>query len=313
MKISVVMAVYNGEATLHPTIHSILGQTERDFELIIVNDGSTDRTLDIVRSYDDPRIRVVSQKNAGLTRALVKGCAEATGEYIARHDCGDISLPSRLARQRETLDQNAAVVFVSCWTDVVGPGGEPLFTMRGTGRAVTALGVIDLTSPNGTVDGPTHHGSVMFRRATYEEVGGYRPQFYYGQDWDLWYRLAELGLFVMEPEVLYTAAVTPDSISSRSRRAQMRIAELSQDALRARCRGSSESSTLEAASAVVRGTGTSRRAAGLYFIGEALRRRGDARSRGYFIKAIADTPWALRSWIRLAQSLFTTKTEDARR
>src|SRR5207237_2034594 len=144
--ISVVMAVYNAASTLPATLDSILGQTERDFECIVVDDGSTDATGAILAEYAarDHRIRVMRQANAGLTRALIAGCAAAQGTYIARHDAGDLSDLRRFDLQKRALDADATVVFVSSATQYVGPELEPLQVIRGTGRALQPELVIDL-------------------------------------------------------------------------------------------------------------------------------------------------------------------------
>ncbi len=305
--ISVVMGVYNGADMLAVTLDSILAQTYSDFECIVVDDGSTDDTPRILTAYAsrDPRFRAITQPNAGLTRALIAGCAAARGTYIARHDAGDLSHPHRFELQIRALDADAELAFVSCWTEYAGPDLEPLYTARGAGQAVKPIRIVDLRREHGVTDGPTHHGSVMFRRDAYERAGGYRPQFYYGQDWDLWYRLAEEGTFQMVPEVLYTARVTSDSISSSSRATQERMARLSHMALLARSRGESEATILEEAAQLQPGHGRLRRsrAGGLYFIGEALRRNADPRARGYLRRSIAVWPFSIRSWVRYLQSM----------
>src|SRR4051812_15394116 len=101
--ISVVMSVYNGAATLTATLESILSQSDSDFEVVVVDDGSTDATAEILRrtAAADQRLRVLRQENRGLTAALIVGCQTARAPIIARHDCGDRSLPGRLAMQRE--------------------------------------------------------------------------------------------------------------------------------------------------------------------------------------------------------------------
>ena len=303
-RVSVVMSVYNGARHLAPTIDSILAQTEPDFELVIVDDGSSDATPRILADFQarDPRIRVITQANAGLTRALIAGCAAARAHFIARHDAGDLSSPGRLETQCRLLEPSA-IAFVSCSTAYVGPEDEPLWVIRPTGAAAVPADVLDLDRPAGLADGPTHHGSVMFRRDAYERAGGYRPQFYYGQDFDLWYRLAALGKFHATNEILYTARVTPDSISGLAREAQQRLATLSRTALEARMRGESEDAILAEAATIGRVRGKASPGPGLYFIGEALRRNGDARARAYFRRAIAAQPLSLRSWIRWVQSL----------
>jgi glycosyltransferase involved in cell wall biosynthesis len=305
--ISVVMGVYNGAAALAETLDSILAQSEADFECIAVDDGSTDATPAILAEYAarDPRIRIIRQENAGLTRALIAGCAAARGTYVARHDAGDLSDPRRFALQKQALDADASVVFVSPATQYAGPELEPLWITRPTGAALQPAHVLDLTISGALTDGPTHHGSVMFRRDAYERAGGYRAAFYYGQDFDLWLRLAEIGKFQGIDEVLYTARITPDSISGSARLRQEELGRLSRAALDARQRGESDASILARAAAITR---VSRRPIairgnGLYFIGEALRRNGDRRARRYLRQAIAAWPLSMRAWIRYFQSL----------
>ncbi|MEA2236557.1 MAG: hypothetical protein QOC81_1281 [Thermoanaerobaculia bacterium] len=305
--ISVVMGVHNGSETLAATLDSILAQTYRDFECIVVDDGSTDDTPRILADYAarDSRIRVIRQENAGLTRALIAGCAEARGTYIARHDAGDRSHPERFRLQLAFFEREPRLVCVSCATEFVGPCDEYLFTSHPDAVALAPIEMIDLSAPHGITAGPAHHGSAMFRRDAYERAGGYRAEFYYGQDWDLWYRLGALGLFQSIDQPLYVARVTPDSISGSSRNAQHALAELSLRALRLRSRGKSDAPILAEAKRIRNTTALGRcgRARGLYFIGEALRRNGDARARGYLRDALRDCPFLLRAWFRYAQVL----------
>jgi glycosyltransferase involved in cell wall biosynthesis len=305
--ISVVMGVYNAASTLAATLDSILGQTERDFECIVVDDGSTDATPAILAEYAarEPRIRVIRQANAGLTRALIAGCAAARGVYIARHDAGDLSDPRRFELQKRALDADSNLVFVSSATQYAGPELEPLWITRPTGAALLPARVLDLTIPGALTDGPTHHGSVMFRRDAYERAGGYRAAFYYGQDFDLWLRLAEIGTFQGIDEVLYTARITPISISGSARSRQEELGRLSRAALEARQRGESDASIVARAAAITRVSRrpVAARGNGLYFIGEALRRNGDRRARRYLRQSLAAWPLSMRAWIRYFQSL----------
>jgi glycosyltransferase involved in cell wall biosynthesis len=305
--ISVVMGVYNAAETLAATLDGILAQTERDFECIVVDDGSTDASPEILSAYAarDSRIRVIRQENAGLTRALMAGCAAARGVYIARHDAGDLSDPRRFELQKRALDADPDIVFVSSATLFAGPELEPLHVARSTGAAITPAFILDLANARTIIDGPTHHGSVMFRRDAYERVAGYRAAFYYGQDFDLWYRLAEIGKFQAIDEILYTARITPDSISSDARDLQERIAVLSRAAAEARHSGQSEAEIIARAATITRAPrrGILRRSKGLYFIGESLRRKGDRRARRYLRQSIAAWPFSSRAWIRYLQSL----------
>jgi len=306
--ISVVMSVYNGQADLRTTMDSILGQTNADLEIVVVDDGSTDSSGAMLDEFAsrDARVRVIHQENRGLTRALIAGCAAARGRYIARQDCGDTSDPRRLALQKELLDAGHDLVFVSCWTAFAGPEGEPLYESRGTGAASSPIAILDVAREWGVIDGPTCHPSVMMRRDAYERAGGYRAAFAVGQDWDLWYRLAAIGKFQIVPEVLYTAQVAPRSISGGARGAQQTMAQLSLAAMRARMAGESDDDFVRRAAAVriVRDSSACGEARGLYAIGEALRRRRDIRARRYLRRAIERCPHLVKAWIRYAQSFF---------
>lgn len=305
--ISVVMSVYNGASTLRETLDSIRNQRGVDFEIIVIDDGSTDGTAAILDQFasGDARLRVIHQENQGLTRSLVTGCAAARGRHIARHDAGDLSAPERLLEQRRALDGDERVAFVSCWTEYVGPKGELLYDFRGSGRAVEPQMIIDPRAPHCHIDGPTHHGSVMFRRDAYELAGGYRPAFRFGQDWDLWYRLAEIGRFQMIGKVLYTARISPDSISTRAHGTQIALSRVMEEMVRVRANGGSDALLLERARKISHGARAAfcAHARGLYFIGEALRRKTDPRCRRYLLRAAMRCPLLLKSWVRLAQSL----------
>jgi len=128
LEISVVMSVYNGAKYLRESVESILSQGGVDFEFIIVNGGSTDESGNILGEYAarDDRIRIIEQENTGLTRALIRGCNEGKGKYIARQDAGDVSLPERLKSQAEHFTKEPEAVLVSCGTRFVGSEGEHL-------------------------------------------------------------------------------------------------------------------------------------------------------------------------------------------
>lgn len=307
--VSIVMGVYNGARHLGATVESVLAQENVALELVVVDDASTDDTPAILETFAraDSRVRVLRHaENRGLTHALIAGCAAARAPFIARQDAGDLSHPRRLATQKAMLDAAQQVLFVSCSTLYVGPDLERLWVASPRGVALEPAAILDLSSPDVLRDGPTHHGSVMFRRDAYERVGGYRAAFRFGQDFDLWFRLAELGQFQITPEVLYTARFALESISSVACNQQQQLATLSRAALEARQRGEPEGPILAEAAAVQRGRGRASRrtrAAGLYFIGEALRRNRDPRARRYLRGAIAEWPPYANAWLRLLQSL----------
>jgi len=307
--VSVVMGVYNGERGLKRTLDSVLAQEACDFEFIVVDDGSTDGTAAMLqaRAAEDSRLQVIRQNNAGLTRALIAGCAAAKGKYIARIDAADVAMPDRLAKQAAALGADAGLAFVSCATRYVDDDGDLLYEVNGRGAATIPTHIIDLTQPHGIACGPTSHASVMFRRSAYENAGGYRAEFYFGQDWDLWYRLAQAGTFQMLGEPLVTMYVGPGDISMKWRDAQAQYAQLSLECLRRRMRGESEADLLARAAALrtqMRPAASSRRqaAAAAYFLGECLRRGGNtAKAASHFRSALHENPLHLKAWVRLAQ------------
>lgn len=295
-EVSVVMSAYNGERYLRAAVDSVLAQQGVDFEFIIVDDGSTDSTPAILAEVArlDPRVRVITQENAGLTRALIKGCSAARGRYIARQDCDDLSLPDRLRLQAEMLSADPRLSFVSSWAEVIGPGDERLLTFR---RPGTAQAATDLLNHGRT--GPPGHGSVMFRRDAYERVGGYRAIFYYAQDGDLWLRLATIGQLNYVQRVLYQYRVSAESISGRLHAAKMPYAELIDRLHAARQRGEDEAPIF--ARAALPRPGATRRggsSAGstMYFIARCLVRRRDPRAKGYLRACLRAEPSNLRAW-----------------
>ena len=196
--LSVVMSVYNGAAYIQAALDSVLHQTHVDFEFIVIDDGSTDATAEILQDscWTDSRIKLIRQENRGLTKSLIRGCAAAQGTFIARQDADDISHPDRLQQQVMALREDPELSFVSCWSRAIGPADELLYETQGSQDAKAARD--DLLSCRAS----PCHGSVMFRRAIYEAVGGYRAQFRLAQDLDLWLRMAAAGKFFYLPELL---------------------------------------------------------------------------------------------------------------
>jgi glycosyltransferase involved in cell wall biosynthesis len=300
--VSVVMSVYNGAAHLRKSVDSILSQEGVKLELIVVNDGSVDESGKILDEYanHDCRVRVIHQQNQGLTRALIAGCASANGKYIARQDVGDISVSGRLLKQLNCIEHSADCVFVSCGTRFVGPEGEHLYDVKDEATdAMASLLTLELRS----IRGPSHHGSTLFSRDCYERAGGYRAEFYFAQDLDLWIRLAEGGKHLAMPEVLYQASLDVGSISGLHRNEQIETAKIILECAGLRRKGLEEAPALRKAALVRPGskrkTDRLQRARALYFIGECLNRRGDPRARNYFKQALHAFPLHFKSAARL--------------
>ncbi len=207
-KVSVVMSVYNGEKYLREAVDSILGQTFRDFEFIIVDDGSTDNTWAILQSYDDPRVILVrNEENIGLTKSLNKGLAIAQGEYIARMDADDVSLPERLEKQVAYLDEHPEVGLIGTSVEIIGKEGERLAVLR---RPMDP----PLITWSLLFDNCLVHSTVMYRRSLVEKLGGYNPG-RYAQDYDLWSRMSFRTQIAKLPEVLISWRRHPAGITAQ--------------------------------------------------------------------------------------------------
>jgi len=181
-KVSVVMPVYNAERFLDIAIDSILSQTFSNFEFIIIDDGSTDGSLKIIKSYKDPRIRLITRPNKGLAASLNEGLAEAKGQYIARMDADDISLPKRFEKQISFLDHNLDVGLLGSNYIIVDEAGQQLDITD------VFTNPDDLKVAMATCN-QYGHGSVMIRTKVFENTAVYDPQIYV-EDYDLFNRIA---------------------------------------------------------------------------------------------------------------------------
>ena len=196
--VSVVMAVYNGEKYLADTINSILNQTFSDFEFIIVNDGSTDSTRDILSYYQeqDKRIRIIdNETNIGLTKSLNRGIVESIGKYIARIDVGDVCYPERFKKQVDFLEQNKNVCVVGSWGVFKDEQGNTIYNFKShtdskSIRKNALLGRVIL------------HPSAMIRTNELKSIGGYNEKYYTNQDTELWLRMSKKWNLANIPEVL---------------------------------------------------------------------------------------------------------------
>jgi len=186
-EVTVVMSVFNGEPYLASALESIVTQSIREFDVLVVNDGSTDRGPAILDAYAarDSRIKVIHQPNAGIAAAANRACALVTSPYIARMDADDVSLHNRLERQLHFLRARPDVVLLGGGAEVIDESGNRLFS-------------IDVPTGNDEIKAVLHernafvHSSVVIRRDALLAVGGYRRAFSnVSEDYDLWLRLAE--------------------------------------------------------------------------------------------------------------------------
>jgi glycosyltransferase involved in cell wall biosynthesis len=218
--ISIVMSAYNNVAYVEAAVRSILAQSFRDFEFIIIDDGSTDGTGEVLRRFaeSDCRIRLVSRENKGLTVSLNEGLAMARGELIARMDADDIALKDRLAKQVAHLAAHPEVVALGTRIETIDPFGSPLERpqhhldhaaidaelIRGSGWALV-------------------HPTVIMRAAALKQLGGYREEWNNTEDLDLFLRLAEIGKVANLPDVLLQYRQHLGSVNHQKFERQMKI------------------------------------------------------------------------------------------
>jgi glycosyltransferase involved in cell wall biosynthesis len=202
------MPVFNAGAYLRASIESVLAQTFGAFELIVVDDASSDGSSDVLASYRDRRLRVIRhERNLGLTATLNRGLRESGSDLIARQDADDVSTPTRLARQVEFLDRHPDVALVGTQAHLIDAGGRP-FARAERGREHQTLRWELL------FDNPFLHTSVVFRRDALEALGGFDETFSYCQDYDAWSRLAAVRRLANLGEPLVLSRVHASSMTA---------------------------------------------------------------------------------------------------
>jgi glycosyltransferase involved in cell wall biosynthesis len=211
--VTVLLTVFNGGPHLKAAVASVLSQTHPRFELLVVDDGSTDGSGEWLAALDDPRIRVVRQANKGLVAALNRGLEEARTELVARMDADDLSAPVRLEQQARYLLRHPDVAAVGCCYEVVEADGSPAEVVHVAGSSPYLRRRLYFRNTFA-------HASMMFRRSAALEVGGYRdvgP----AEDYDLWVRLSARHELAALPDVLFTYRRTTTGISASQRERQL--------------------------------------------------------------------------------------------
>lgn len=298
MKISIIMSVYNSERYIKEAVESVLGQTFGDFEFIIIDDGSTDSSVEILQGFHDERIVFVrNDTNIGLTKSLNKGLQLASGEYIARLDADDISSPLRLEKQGQYLDSHPEVGLVASAVQYIGPDDQELGVQR--------IPVLDFAKALLDAEFCWEHSSSMFRAQCIDVVGPYRPEFQYAQDYDLWLRLVERYEVAVLPEALVKKRLHPAAISTRTRLAQRGYVLLAIDlAKQRRSAGSEEPELLRRRAQEIRSGDSA-----MFSVDEA----GRAYLRGACLNYLVDNvPLAKQALRKAVQSDPHLLTDEAR-
>jgi glycosyltransferase involved in cell wall biosynthesis len=202
-KITVLMSVYNGKTFLAEAIASILTQTFQAFEFLIIDDGSSEPLERMVQSFGDERIRLHRHENVGLTRSLNKGLTLARGEYVARMDADDVSLPSRLEAQVAALDGDKRLDLVGSFFDVIDADGNLIERKELITDEIYRLWRLLFHNNYG-------HGTMMMRKNSIIQAKMYDETLQFAQDYDFWSRISAKGNTAMIPESLYLYRMVKD-------------------------------------------------------------------------------------------------------
>ena len=214
--ISVTMPVYNAERFVKEAIESILAQTYADFECIVINDGSTDGSEEIIKSFSDARIKLISQPNRGVIGALNTGLKAAQGTYIARMDADDVSEPTRLEEQIRFMKAHPTVALCGTWAKTIDENGKELGAYDYPPATHTAIRLAMVRS------NPFIHPSVMFTRKAIEKVGVYKKGYKHAEDYELWTRMVATFETANIPKHLLRYRITSGSITQKNWGAMVR-------------------------------------------------------------------------------------------
>ncbi len=219
-EITVLMSVYNGERFLKEAIESILHQTYKNFEFLIINDCSNDFSRNIILSYNDPRIRLIdNEQNIGLTRSLNKGIMLARGKYIARMDADDLSMPDRLEKEFAFMKANPDYAVVGTFLKVINENSDVKYTIE---KPIEYTQILEFLKKDSCIA----HGSAMIRKICLFDVGLYDESFEKAQDYDLWLRISERYKIYNISEYLYMWRIHDKNVSVKHRNEQKHYVEM---------------------------------------------------------------------------------------
>lgn len=208
-KISIIIPTYNSEKTIEETIASIQQQSFTDYEIIVIDDGSQDNTIKVVKSIVEPRLQLFSYENGGVATARNRGIAHATGEFIAFLDADDLWSPDKLALQIEALYQNPEAKVVYSWTKYIDEHGQPLFS--GTRYFYQGDVYKQLLQTNFL----TNASNILVHRNVLDLVPGFDPELAYTADWDFYLRLAKNFNFAVVPKFQIYYRQSANSMSTK--------------------------------------------------------------------------------------------------
>lgn len=224
--ITVLMPAYNAEKYIVEAIDSVLSQSFSDFELLIVNDGSTDRTAEVITSYKDKRVKLINQSNGGVSAALNTGLKEARGKYIARFDADDVCYPQRLQLQFDFMEAHPDYIVIGSDANYMSEEGEFLFKYINIGHTNEEINErIDVYCP-------FVHSSVFYRKEPVLSVGGYEVNAHSFEDYFLWRRLIKMGKMCNFKEPLIKVRFNSSSVTVDEKDREPVFVQLKEKALR---------------------------------------------------------------------------------
>jgi glycosyltransferase involved in cell wall biosynthesis len=231
-KVSVLLTVYNGEEYLEKAVTSILRQTWTDFELICVDDGSTDRSKEFLQNFEaqDKRVQLLSRPNTGQVGALNDGLAIARGEFVARMDADDLSSPTRLEEQVRFLHSHPEIVCVGSCATVIDLDDDPINVLR----VPLSHEEIEARHVTQGLGGGILHPVATMRTSVVRKLGGYRAEYQPAEDLDLWLRMAEVGRLANLETLLLSYRLNPAGLSYTNRAKQNQRANAAVNAARQR-------------------------------------------------------------------------------
>ena len=208
-RISVIMPAYNAARFIGKAVDGILAQTYGDFELIVVDDGSSDDTVAVLQGYDDERLRImVNETNQGIVYALNKGIGAARGEFIARQDADDFSMPNRFEKQIAYMQDNPQCALLGARNKTMDIHGHELKSPPPQNKTC-AVTLDDLLVRNCLAP----HGAIMIRKSALDDVGLYSPAFDRAEDYELWMRISRKYPAAKLPDILYVLRIHDKQIS----------------------------------------------------------------------------------------------------
>ena len=205
-KITVLMAVYNDAEYLKYSVRSILNQTFKDFEFLIIDDGSTDNPEEVLNSFKDSRINYKKIKHKGLAGALNFGLSVSSGDWIARIDADDVNTKSRLSKQIEAIRMSPETDVISSWSVYFSNRNKIKFFIKTPEDDKSIKRFLDLHNP-------VNHSSVIFKKKHIVIEGGYNENFRCYEDFELWFRLREKLTFKILPSYLVYTRLRDDSLT----------------------------------------------------------------------------------------------------